>query len=449
MITTPVARVYLPMIVAARDLDARLVLAVELARRGFESVIGYNGRLGAEMAGRAPGVFVSPTLIPMAAARLQRLRSQGYATIGWDEEGLVYPDPVWYMRNRVAEETLEHLDHLVTWGPQGAADLSTAFPDCPCPVSALGNPRGDLLRSPLVSTFADRADEIRQALGPYVLVNTNFDLVNHADGEDALFAKLREGGRIATDDDELAFRRWAVVRQTAMDSFMGGMASLAKVIGGRSIVIRPHPSEDLQPWSALAEAVPAVRLRPPDESVVPWILGCDAMLHSSCTTAVEAYLLRRPAIAFAPSGRDASMESPLPNDLSVRAESWERVLLETERLLLGWDGPDAAQEAAAARHLSATDGDLAAARIADLIKATPVPGAARPALRPSRLARIRGRLRAVRSAGGGTDLQQRQPDLDGPAVFARVRAFAAVLEVDLTPVAGRDGSLVIGPSSLR
>src|SRR5262249_55440918 len=160
------------------------------------------------------------------------------------------------------------------------------------------------------------AQRLREQHGRYVLVNTNFDLVNHLDGPDWMIRSLRKRRWTDPARDLPVLERWGSYRRAMFAAFLGGIPRLHAALPEMTIVIRPHPSENPVPWTALEDSLPGVVVAEARTAVAPWILGAEAVLHNSCTTAVEAFVLDRPAIAVMDDAADATMESPLPNALS-------------------------------------------------------------------------------------------------------------------------------------
>lgn len=328
---SPVA--FLPIITKSRELEARALLAAYLLEGGYRVVIGRSGDVHRAAGSARDGLYFSPLLVLAAASRLKKLKERGHKIIAWDEEGLVYPDPAWYFSNRVSAESARHADAVLAWGAIPARDLAATLPPEIGPIRPLGNARIDLLRAPHRSIYEAEAERLRGRFGRYVLVNTNFDLVNHADGPEGLQRRLRKGGRIAGEQDERKFAEWAVFRQAAFDAFTDGLPQLHDAFPGLTFVLRPHPSENLEPWRALAARYPRIELQPPAGPVYSWILGAEAVLHNSCTTAVEAFMFDVPVIAFHPAVPAGAMDSPLPNELSRPAHSWGEVIELLRRLL--------------------------------------------------------------------------------------------------------------------
>jgi hypothetical protein len=164
--------------------------------------------------------------------------------------------------------------------------------------------------------------------------------------------------------------------------FAAALPILDAAFPDHRIVVRPHPSEDHDAWrrevAGLANVTVAF-----EGSVIPWIAGSDALIHNSCTTGVEAYLLGKPVIAYQPATDDV-LDSHLPNALSRQAfEPEELVAMVMQGLEAGMPVSDDAQ---ADQYIAAQSGPLAAERVADGLAELNLP-AASPA--PALGARIR------------------------------------------------------------
>ena len=56
---------------------------------------------------------------------------------------------------------------------------------------------------------------------------------------------------------------------------------------GYDIVLRPHPAEDLETWKILLKNIPNVHVLR-DGPINAWVNSSFAVMHNSCTTALEA-----------------------------------------------------------------------------------------------------------------------------------------------------------------
>ena len=55
------------------------------------------------------------------------------------------------------------------------------------------------------------------------------------------------------------------------------------------IIIRPHPSEDHEPWERISKKLKKFKVILEGE-ISPWINGSKAILHRGCSTSIQAYL---------------------------------------------------------------------------------------------------------------------------------------------------------------
>jgi len=326
--------IFLPILTRARELDSRLMLAARLCRDGHVCYMGLTRTLTAIARETRPSIYLQPILNTGSEGRLREMRGLGHWILGWDEEGLVYPSGAWYRDDRVGSGTLDSIDLFVTWGARQRRDLGelerSGDRNGPRIVN-IGNPRADMLRAPYRAAVDAQAAELRERLGRFVLINTNFDLVNHLDGGAVFQRRLRDSGYFAEAGGAARLRRWAEYRRFMLTTFLAGIPGFLRLIGDRTVVLRPHPSEDPAPWRDLADCYPQLRIEPAAGSVLPWLAAADALIHNSCTTAVEAFALGTPVIAIHPPGLDRIAESPLPNALSHRVPDWA----EAARLVTG------------------------------------------------------------------------------------------------------------------
>src|SRR3954468_861216 len=95
---------YLPMEIASRELDSRLLLSVIALTHGFEVVIGQKWLIESNIRRMPGGIYLSKTMTRRDAASLARARAHGYFPAAIDEEmpGLVTtPEELrWIARRR-------------------------------------------------------------------------------------------------------------------------------------------------------------------------------------------------------------------------------------------------------------------------------------------------------------------------------------------------------------
>ena len=79
------------------------------------------------------------------------------------------------------------------------------------------------------------------------------------------------------------------------------------------IILRPHPSEDVENWKVIAEHLPNVTITN-QKTIGFWIHKADVVIHTACTTAIEAFLMDKATISYKPIS-DPRFEDGLPDEI--------------------------------------------------------------------------------------------------------------------------------------
>jgi surface carbohydrate biosynthesis protein len=374
---------YLPVENQVRELDAKLLFGCTAAARGFPTVLGFKPHLYFAMPHMAPGVFIAKSMRAGSALMFDIITALGHMLVAWDEESLVrYASPEYYSW-RFSERTFRPLRHLFAWGHDDA-ELFRGYPGVGAvAIHETGNPRADLLRRQLRPYFEPAAAALRARHGEFVLVNTNFSFVNPFLRSQALVLSSARGGEVRTGRTAAGLSEqfalgMAAHQQAIFDHFRLLLPALARRFPARTIVLRPHPSEDHDLWRALLAAEKNVVVAH-EGNVLPWLLAAEVLVHNGCTTAVECAMLERPAVSYRPV-QSASFDYVLPNSLSHETFSVDDTVQAVDEVLHGRLGlVDAGRRAAVfARHLAATDGPLASTRIVDVLEREMQHGAGMP-----------------------------------------------------------------------
>ena len=355
----------LPLEIVRRELDARLLHALFALQRGWDVHIGANAMINRALWKFPRGVFLLSTLTHNRLYLARLLKKTGFAIQGWDEEGLIYKDRDVYLTRRVSSETLAHVDQIFTWGEASARDVNLRAAKVGKQAIPLGNPRLDLLRPELRPLYADEVKRIRDAVGDFVLLNTNFPSVNFVVRRDIPYNK-----RSSPKDQEFrrqadaSYRRFIEHRRFMFGAFRELVPALAQALpSGMKLVLRPHPAENIVPWQELARQHANVVIAT-NGPVIPWVLAAEALIHNDCTTAVEARLLGKDPIAFVPPGMPEDGVCPLPNAISHVARNVDELIDLLSAVRRG-ELESSELDAILDEHVSARHGRMAAERAVD------------------------------------------------------------------------------------
>jgi surface carbohydrate biosynthesis protein len=361
------ATLIIPVESQVRELDAKLLLACVAVERGFPVVLGSRAFVHHAMASFPRGVYLAKSMRKMSDRMFDIIPKLGHDIVAWDEEGLVrFPDRFYYQR-RLSARALANVKLLMAWGEDDARALRDFEGHPGCPIHVTGNPRVDLMRPELRGFFDAEAANLRARHGDFMLVNTNFSGLNHFhDGLSELKTNLAPHGGFVPDPF-MAGR--AAFRSRILEHFVRLVPFLSRSFPERTIVVRPHPSENHRLWREVAQGLDNVEVVN-EGNVAAWLLAARALIHNGCTTAVEATVLGTPAVAFQPV-TDAVYDMHLPNSLSHHAADLKDVGKTVRSILSGEIGvrDDPEVRAVLARHVAALDGRLAADRVIDVLEA--------------------------------------------------------------------------------
>lgn len=371
--TTTGSTLIVPVENQVRELDAKLLLGCVAAERGFSVVLGSRTYINFAMPFLPRGVFLAKSMRSISKLMFGFIRDLGNDIVAWDEESLVRFSSPEYYAWRFSQDTFSAVSRLFAWGADDA-ELFMRYPGYTgVPVHVTGNPRVDLLRRELRGFFAPEADALRERFGEFILINTNFPFVNAFVPALNLLQPCADGAGVRVGRTgrgmSLEFARgYAAHIQAVYDAFRALVPQLGKWFPQHNIIVRPHPSEDHAVWRRVAAGSPNVHVLH-EGNAAPWLMACSVLVHNGCTTAVEAAVLERPAVAYRPVISDC-FDYPLPNALSHNAYSLEELRSILTEVLEGRLGcvSAATRDLIFARHLAATSGPLAADRVIDVLQ---------------------------------------------------------------------------------
>jgi len=355
-----------PVETQVREMDAKLLLACVAAERGFPVIMGSRAFIHYKVSSIPRGVYLAKSMRTLSIRMFEILRQLGHEIVAWDEEGLMrWPDPEYY-RQRLSPITMGQISHLIAWGPDNAR-VFRDYPGYPgTPIHITGNPRIDLLRRELRAYYQPEVDDIRQRFGEFVMINTNFGLVNH------FYPKLGALKKAVEADGSAGANPYDVEKgRHKLDlfrSFLQMLPPLCKALSDTTIVLRPHPSENHEPYAAIAERHQNLKIAN-DGGISPWLMATKALIANGCTTMIEAAVLGTPTIAYQPIVSEA-YDDDLPNSLSQRAFSVDELCRKVESICREGIGASSLNERRKILngHISALDGPLAAERMVDALE---------------------------------------------------------------------------------
>ena len=310
----------LPIDNSVREFNAKLLLAVVAVEHGWGVIIAPKSIIRHDSS-NIGGVVIEINM--ENEGRVDRHLSLGRRVCAWDEEGLIYLNSDLYCQRRLVKTAIRKMDFVFLWGENQFKDITKRIKGIENKLILTGNPRFDLLRPDLREFYSSGASLLRSKFGKYILINTSFGFVNHYFGKDYTLRNLLENEKVTTERQELDQIAGEKHQERIMQAFLAMLPMISTHFHEHKIIIRPHPSENFDTWRSAAKELPNVSMIH-DGDANPWLLGADVIIHNSCTTGVQAFLLGKPVIAYMPFQSD-KYDQFLPNALSYRAEDIEQL----------------------------------------------------------------------------------------------------------------------------
>ena len=355
----------LPVEMKVRELDAKLWLASLALDQSYGVIIGSIRQVERYESRFPPGVYFAKDISPGRKDQLQRLKDSDKVVVCQDEETTIargsYDN---FFDQRVSTSSLGLTHRFFAWGAVDAEYLKSLYPWADERVVPTGSPRVDLWRPELRDFHAESVARLRDAYGDYILVASNFGANNISSDEQVTSI----GKKIGALRDAAALDRWDrywVYIRKLFKEFKAAPRIIAEAFPDEQIIIRPHPIEDPAVWQEAIAGVPNARVVF-EGTITPWLLGAKAVLHNSCTSAIEAAILDTPVVSYRPLVSE-EFDLELANAIS-RQSATPPELVEAMRAALTQRKAFLAEQKDKARPhlgglLSGLEGDLAAERM--------------------------------------------------------------------------------------
>lgn len=357
--------VYIPIEVKVREFDGKFLLATELASRGYRVIIGRNWQIDECLYTRKNGVIIWKNLTKQFYTTIKKCHSDGMIQYSMEEESFTIGSDERYMRYKLGKDTLQELDGVFCSGIYEKRLVDTVSPDSRDKSYAVGNPRLDLLGERISIYYPDEIKKIMERNGRIILVVSNgvfFDLKNQIANIQYTQGRELTNKEIKKIKDDYNYRGKVAV------TFAAWIKQLSSIVD-RTIVFRPHPSDDTKKWIELFRDVPNIIIDNRG-SINMWLGVSEILVHTGCTTALEAYLSSVPSI-MCKIMENSDYTNTFPNDLSLEVETYEELEEYVDLALKHhnrYDYFNKEKEKILAEHITTSREELCVKRIADIIE---------------------------------------------------------------------------------
>jgi surface carbohydrate biosynthesis protein len=357
---------YMPMEIASRELDSRLLITLFAASAGLEVIIGPKWILQKNARWMPKGFWIFKTLTPGDAKAMQRIKRLGHRIGSIDEEMPGLGDGSkrlqWVDKRSVAAS-----EAIFCLGQNHASVMTNVYPKDTEKLVITGNPRWDFLRPELRNIYAQDAEAIKRKHGRIILINTNIGTVNSAKKSAAghIRALYRDGRMDIRREEDRRFVNDLLEFEKSNFAAIPNLARrLEREFPDHTVVLRPHPTEKIEPYETELGGHARIKIIREGPAAI-WLSAAEVLIHTSCTTATEAFALELPAICFetAPSSLHTYF---LSGALSIIAKDEDSLIKSAHKILSGQvvTQDESRQRKIFEDYFAAQTGELASERIA-------------------------------------------------------------------------------------
>lgn len=338
-----------PIETTARELDSKLMMAAALAGKGLRAIVANKeaawaiGRESRRVVWQGKNLFADDN----AEHHADKLIRRNSAVMFLQDEGGIFQTNTWVhnvlQKHHVDQVRGRKIDRVCMWGDRQRQVFCEHTGEAARQVVVTGSPRFDLCGPDYQWLTADATKAITERVGNYILVCTRFTAIAHSAGiADPFRRKLNP--RIWPDNydmtkvSDLWFSKW---RRDVHDfaDFVVLIKAIANAYPSRKIVLRPHPSESVEFYTRAFEAVRNVSVVR-EGGVLDWIRGADLVVHSNCTTGIEAVLAGKPVLNFLPlKGQRGDTDIEVAREAGITVGTQAEALATLDELLRGAAAP--------------------------------------------------------------------------------------------------------------
>jgi surface carbohydrate biosynthesis protein len=301
--------VLFPIETLTREFDSKLIMALALAGKGCRTIVGHKEAVKAIGGASAGVVWQGKSLFKVKSNDhlADALIGNRSAIMFLHDEGGMHQVKAWpnhvLKTHRIEFLRRRAVNRVCVWGERQKNVISDYAKELREVIAVTGTPKFDLCMPKYAWVTEPQSEAIRNKYGSFILVCTRFATAAHSAGQgDPFRRKMNPALWPQSLDRQALANLWFSKWQRDVHDFADFVVltkELAFNFPDYTIVLRPHPSESLTFYKQAFASFKNVAVTR-DENVLPWIRAAKLVVHSNCTTGIEAVLAGRPVVNLLP-----------------------------------------------------------------------------------------------------------------------------------------------------
>ncbi len=284
--------IYIPIEVKNRELDSQLLLSFLAAIEGYRIYIGSKRSIHQVLLNKKEkgGIYIYKGVYDPKYSKFIKQKCNSLVIL--DQE--LSPNIEHYdllIKRRVNPESISYIDKYFVINNFVFQSISRVYPKLSGKTVVTGWPRVDLYKKEYIGLYRKKIKEIHKENGSYLLFASDFGFLSDA----CLSKRLAQEKNAIENRNDLSVGTDEIYKKTGINYisefkiFVEFLKELSKDKQIPKIIVRPHPSENIEVWhDALKDTSDLIIKR--DGDIAPWILGSLGLIHRGSTTAVQAFI---------------------------------------------------------------------------------------------------------------------------------------------------------------
>ena len=302
-----------------REMESRLLMGIEAASNGHQVYISDRVSIlkNAEEQKIESGVIFLKDANSSDEFQniLSNIKKANFTIISTDEEaGIQFNDYEDFIKIRSLRK-FENIDIFICWGLRDKKILKKKFPNNKTKFLALGSARLDLCKKQifLKKKSNNKNEKINKK---YILISSN---ISYPIGIRPLPEFI--GSRVADDRLDASFREkfyyYKYINNTIRCYHLVKLLrKLLNEFPNFNFILRPHPNETKEAWEKILVNKYENLTINKSGSLADYIFSSELLIHTGCTSGIEAALMGKKSISFVPQKFDFSIEGDFADKIS-------------------------------------------------------------------------------------------------------------------------------------
>lgn len=280
---------YLPIELKARELAPKVLLSLFAAKKNFRVYLGTQATISRIISTKKEtgGVYFYKGGLSLDLVKNIKKKCSKFIILD-EEAGPGDENPRGTMRERININIEKEIDRYYILGKKNFDIAKKIFKNFKHSLVLSGWPRIDFFRlSAKQKKNNPYVRDIKKRYGEYILFVSDFG----QNSQKMISYTKKTNKKIFKNNKKLQDR----INKISLDQFnefnkvSNLLMDLDKDSSIPMIIIRPHPSEDHEPWERISKKLKKFKVILEGE-ISPWIYGSKAILHRGCSTSIQAYL---------------------------------------------------------------------------------------------------------------------------------------------------------------